>query len=216
MPDRSACLFESVVGGEKVGRYSFLTAEPFQEIEARGNHVTFRRGGKTEEFESPDPIEELRNRVDALRAVRLPELPPFVSGAIGYAGYDVVRYTERLAQRTARRSQSARSFVRLLRSHGGVRQRDQNHRGSGDGPSRSRRTCGPLTTMRAGESISWSRNWRRRPPTCCRSISTPAAIRKSPTSRTSRRPISSGRWKNASSTFAPAIFFRSSSASGWN
>ncbi len=92
----SACLFESVVGGEKVGRYSFLTAEPFQEIEARGNHVTFRRGGKTEEFESPDAIEELRHRVDALRAVRLPDLPPFVSGAIGYAGYDVVRYTERL------------------------------------------------------------------------------------------------------------------------
>ncbi len=49
-----------------------------------------------EEFESPDPIEELRRRVDALRAVRLPELPPFVSGAIGYAGYDVVRYSERL------------------------------------------------------------------------------------------------------------------------
>src|ERR1043166_5378656 len=35
----SACLFESVVGGEKVGRYSFLTAEPFQEIEAWGNRV---------------------------------------------------------------------------------------------------------------------------------------------------------------------------------
>ena len=32
----SACLFESVVGGEKVGRYSFLAAEPFLQIEARG------------------------------------------------------------------------------------------------------------------------------------------------------------------------------------
>jgi anthranilate synthase component 1 len=38
----------------------------------------------------------LRKRVDQLRAVRLPELPPFVSGAIGYAGYDVVRYSENL------------------------------------------------------------------------------------------------------------------------
>jgi anthranilate synthase component 1 len=109
----SACLFESVVGGEKVGRYSFLTAEPFQEIEAWGNRVVIRnktaqqtpalpKGDATkrltniEEFESPDPIEELRHRVDALRAVRLPELPPFVSGAIGYAGYDVVRYSENL------------------------------------------------------------------------------------------------------------------------
>ncbi|HZZ28413.1 MAG TPA: anthranilate synthase component I [Pirellulales bacterium] len=91
----SACLFESVVGGEKVGRYSFLTAQPFLEIEAWGNRVVVR-GEKSEEFESPDPIEELRKRVDALRAVRLPELPPFVSGAIGYAGYDVVRYSEKL------------------------------------------------------------------------------------------------------------------------
>jgi anthranilate synthase component 1 len=102
----AACLFESVVGGEKVGRYSFLTAEPFLEIEAWGNRVVVRAesgvskgsGGKskTEEFQSPDPIEELRKRVDALRAVRLPELPPFVGGAIGYAGYDVVRYSEKL------------------------------------------------------------------------------------------------------------------------
>src|SRR5271169_2163114 len=38
----SACLFESVVGGEKVGRYSFLTAEPFLEIEAWGNLVVVR------------------------------------------------------------------------------------------------------------------------------------------------------------------------------
>jgi anthranilate synthase component I len=96
----SACLFESVVGGEKVGRYSFLSAEPFLEIEARGTHVTVRRCGgngateATEEFDSPDPIEELRQRIHALRAVRLSELPPFVGGAIGYAGYDVVRYSE--------------------------------------------------------------------------------------------------------------------------
>jgi anthranilate synthase component I len=98
----SACLFESVVGGEKVGRYSFLTAEPFQEVEAWGNHVVVRRRGnssiceETESFDAADPIEELRKQVDALRAVRLPELPPFVGGAIGYAGYDVVRYSEKL------------------------------------------------------------------------------------------------------------------------
>ncbi|MCC7084827.1 MAG: anthranilate synthase component I [Pirellulales bacterium] len=92
----SACLFESVIGGEKVGRYSFLTAEPFQEIEACGNRVKVRKCGYTTEYEAADPIEELRRQVTALRAARLAELPPFVSGAIGYAGYDVVRYTEDL------------------------------------------------------------------------------------------------------------------------
>lgn len=92
----SACLFESVVGGEKVGRYSFLTSEPFQELEAEGTRVTVRTGQDTTTFDCSDPIEELRRRIGALRAARLPELPPFVSGAIGYAGYDVVRYSERL------------------------------------------------------------------------------------------------------------------------
>ena len=39
-PAAVACLFESVIGGEKVGRYSFLAAEPFLQIAARGNAVT--------------------------------------------------------------------------------------------------------------------------------------------------------------------------------
>ena len=41
-------------------------------------------------------MDELRRHVEALRAVHLPELPPFCSGAVGYAGYDTVRYFERL------------------------------------------------------------------------------------------------------------------------
>ncbi|MGE0608849.1 MAG: anthranilate synthase component I [Pirellulales bacterium] len=93
---RCSCLFESVVGGEKVGRYSFLTAEPFLEFTAHGNQVKVVAGGKTEEFTSDDPLADLQHRVEQVRAATLPELPPFVSGAVGYAGYDTVRYTERL------------------------------------------------------------------------------------------------------------------------
>jgi anthranilate synthase component 1 len=98
-------LFESVVGGEKVGRYSFLTAGPFLLLEAFGSKVRVTEyiaaaGGKTttklDEFESEDPLEELKRRVDALRSAVLDELPPFTGGAIGYAGYDTVRYVERL------------------------------------------------------------------------------------------------------------------------
>ena len=103
---RCACLFESVVGGEKVGRYSFLAADPFFEIEAYGPRVTTNSysgvsasGGPlltTRSYESADPMAELRRHVEALRAVHLPELPPFCAGAVGYAGYDTVRYFERL------------------------------------------------------------------------------------------------------------------------
>jgi anthranilate synthase component 1 len=92
----AACLFESVIGGEKVGRYSFLAAQPFLTIEAYGSRVTVCREGRREEFDADDPLDELRRRVEAIRSATLPGLPPFTSGAVGYAGYDVVRYTERL------------------------------------------------------------------------------------------------------------------------
>jgi len=91
-----ACLFESVIGGEKVGRYSFLAVEPFWELIAHGKQVTVRGEGGERKFDSPDPLDELRRRLNAFRAVHLPELPPFEGGAIGYAGYDVVRYVENL------------------------------------------------------------------------------------------------------------------------
>jgi anthranilate synthase component 1 len=92
----AACLFESVVGGEKVGRYSFLAADPFLRLEARGTAVTVTGEGREETFTSDDPLAELERRMAAFRTARLPELPPFTSGVVGFAGYDTVRYVERL------------------------------------------------------------------------------------------------------------------------
>lgn len=89
-------LFESVVGGEKVGRYSFLGADPFLQIEASGNRVTIRRPEKTETFDSADPLQDLERLITGHRSVQLPGLPRFCGGAVGYAGYDTVRYCERL------------------------------------------------------------------------------------------------------------------------
>ena len=73
-----ACLFESVIGGEKVGRYSFLAFEPFVELIAKGTRVTVREGGQEQSFDAADPLDELRRRLAAFQAVHLPELPPFV------------------------------------------------------------------------------------------------------------------------------------------
>jgi anthranilate synthase component 1 len=93
----AGCLFESVVGGEKVGRYSFLGADPFLRLEARGDRVrVIAADGAAEEVTAPDPLAELERRMAAFRPARLPELPPFTSGAVGYAAYDAVRYVERL------------------------------------------------------------------------------------------------------------------------
>jgi anthranilate synthase component 1 len=95
---KSACLFESVIGGEKVGRYSFLAAEPYLVLEARGKEttVTVVRDGTTATKTVDNPLETLREHVQKVRVAKHPELPPFIGGAVGYAGYDTVRYVENL------------------------------------------------------------------------------------------------------------------------
>ncbi len=91
-----ACLFESVIGGERVGRYSFLAADPFFRLEARGSDIARIDAGGTERFQRDDPLAELEELIAQWPAVHWPELPPFCGGAIGYAGYDTVRYVEHL------------------------------------------------------------------------------------------------------------------------
>jgi anthranilate synthase component 1 len=94
----AGCLFESVVGGERVGRYSFLAADPFLRLEAGGGivRISGADGAEMESFPCADPLAELERRLAAYRPARLPELPPFTSGVVGYAAYDAVRYWERL------------------------------------------------------------------------------------------------------------------------
>ena len=92
-------LFESVIGGEKVGRYSFLGTEPICQFEARGHQV--RLIDPTEPnpgpwTESADPFADLERFLAPYRAVHVAGLPRFVGGAVGYAAYDSVRYTENL------------------------------------------------------------------------------------------------------------------------
>ncbi len=96
-----ACLFESVVGGEKVGRYSFLTSDPYEQLEAYGHlvrRVRYLPDGSTEttEEEVADPLAVLEAIVSSKRAAVIPGMPPFCGGAVGYAGYDTVRYVEKL------------------------------------------------------------------------------------------------------------------------
>jgi anthranilate synthase component I len=92
-----AFLFESVVGGERVGRYSFLGAGPFKRIEASGERVRVQDGaGPWVESSHPDPLKVLEDLVAGYRGPHLPGLPRFCGGAVGYAGYDTVRYVERL------------------------------------------------------------------------------------------------------------------------
>jgi anthranilate synthase component 1 len=98
-----AFLFESVIGGERLGRYSFLGAGPFLRFEAYDRRVVIQDSppGETRprpplRVEHPDPLRLLEEMLAAYRAPSLPGLPRFSGGAVGYTGYDAVRYVERL------------------------------------------------------------------------------------------------------------------------
>ncbi|MCS7158928.1 MAG: anthranilate synthase component I [Gemmatales bacterium] len=91
-----AFLFESVIGGERVGRYSFVGSEPFLLFQAWDRRVTVEYGATVQEQHHPDPLRLLEEYLQRYRAPHLPGLPRFCGGAVGYAAYDAVRYTEYL------------------------------------------------------------------------------------------------------------------------
>jgi anthranilate synthase component 1 len=94
-PERECFLLESVEGGEQVGRYTFIGLQPFKRIVARGRSVTIAEGRKTTRIEA-DIFDVLRQALSGHKPARLPGLPPFTAGAVGFFSYDAVRLIERL------------------------------------------------------------------------------------------------------------------------
>ncbi len=98
-PAPHAFLLESVVGGERIARFSFVAADPEATFTARRDRILIRaRGQKARETTSHDPLAELQKLLAPHKAVHLPNLPRFTGGIVGYAGYDMVRYYERLGE----------------------------------------------------------------------------------------------------------------------
>lgn len=91
-----AFLLESIEGGEKIARYSFLGCAPHTIVRARGTQVTIEKSDGSQETLAAPMLEVLRNLMRSQRPVSLPGLPPFSAGAVGYFGYDAVRWFERL------------------------------------------------------------------------------------------------------------------------
>ncbi|GAA5978559.1 hypothetical protein JCM10908_004404 [Rhodotorula pacifica] len=77
-------LFESAVKGETAGRWSFVGANP-KEI---------YRTGPNEEGGAVDPLTPLKAKLEEYKAIKVPGAPPLTGGAIGYVGYDCIRYFE--------------------------------------------------------------------------------------------------------------------------
>jgi anthranilate synthase component 1 len=90
-----AFLLESVIGGERLGRYSFLGVGEREVITARGGDVVVENGGVTGEY-AEDPLRVVSRRLKTGTVARVPGLPLFVGGAVGYVGYEAATRFERV------------------------------------------------------------------------------------------------------------------------
>ena len=113
-----AFLLESVEGGEKIGRYTFLGVRPFLRLESRGDQITIHRasnfsskgapaakaGAKSAripriETRTASVFEVIKELLHQHRPAQVEGLPPFTAGAVGYCAYDIVRQLEDIGER---------------------------------------------------------------------------------------------------------------------
>jgi anthranilate synthase component 1 len=91
----NAFLLESVEGGEKVGRYTFLGARPYMVLRAHGSRVTLEQDGKKKQLE--DSVFKVLDRLlREHKPAHVAGLPPFTAGAVGFFAHDAVRQLEKL------------------------------------------------------------------------------------------------------------------------
>ena len=93
--ERHAFLLESVEGGVKWARYSYIGTDPFMLISGKHGEMTIedKQGKQTV---SEQPLELLKARLRSYRSPAMPGLPSFTGGAIGFFGYDLLQYYEKL------------------------------------------------------------------------------------------------------------------------
>ncbi len=88
-----ACLLESGVRDQEMGRYSLIAAEPFAEFSSKGKRSQFK------EEVSDEPYAHLQRVLKGMRLASHFQYPPLVGGAIGFAAYDAVRLFEEIPDR---------------------------------------------------------------------------------------------------------------------
>jgi len=121
-------LFESMEGGEKWGRYSFIGFDPLVTFSSKGNQVetcVFRGSEKELAVFSGNPLQVLKELVEGFAAAEADgELPRFCGGAVGFLGYDMVRFMEDLPDEKSSLAFPDSSFMvpRMVLVHDSFRQ----------------------------------------------------------------------------------------------
>ncbi len=91
-------LLESVEKEKILGRYSFLGINPFLVFKSKKKRIEITERGKVESLTVQDPLEFLKKIMNKFVVVNSPKLPRFSGGAVGYLGYDVVRFWEKIPE----------------------------------------------------------------------------------------------------------------------
>jgi anthranilate synthase component 1 len=93
---KNCFLLESVEGGEKWARYSFIGLNPSLIFKSRGEKVTLIKNSKKEVIKSSNPLSILQGIMQQFKPVELDGLPRFYGGAVGFMSYDMVKFFEDL------------------------------------------------------------------------------------------------------------------------
>ncbi|MCK5504857.1 MAG: anthranilate synthase component I [Thermodesulfovibrionia bacterium] len=97
LKEKTGFLFESLEGGEKWARYSFIGSNPSVIIEGEGKDLTIKRGTQKAKVKAKnDPLEIISAELKKYKPVIMPGLPRFFGGFVGYIGYDTVRHFEKI------------------------------------------------------------------------------------------------------------------------
>jgi anthranilate synthase component 1 len=91
---RNSCLLESVVGGERFGRYSFIGLPAKTVIRSMGTRTEVLHQGEVVETHDGDPLNFIEAYQKRFKVAIRPGMPRFVGGLAGYFGYDTVRHME--------------------------------------------------------------------------------------------------------------------------
>ena len=91
-----AFLLESIEGGERLARYSFLAANPFMTVRSHKGQTVLERDGARKTYPDRTLVEFLRKHFAQYKLARREKLPPLCGGAVGFLAYDAVRWFEKV------------------------------------------------------------------------------------------------------------------------
>jgi anthranilate synthase component I len=111
---KNTFLLESVVGGERFGRYSFIGLPAKTLLRTRGNVTTVEKNGEVIETHEGNPLDFIEAYQSRFKVALRPGLPRFCGGLAGYFGYDTVRHIEKKLAHTAPRDELDLPEIQLM------------------------------------------------------------------------------------------------------